>query len=197
MMMVMMATYRCLQRLSSAATLNGFTTDLDVRWTAVGDDPSQSINVGATKCSGLWAVKDSEWINQESSDSINVSMTPLLDIVKEWIDSTETIDLFKIDVEGSEMAVLHSAVPLFAANRIGSVYAEIAPGRAIDITPINIILETIEGIYKAGYDIRYASSQKKLDLAEAKAHFADERARYRNDPNMFAISKVAAAGSNP
>jgi FkbM family methyltransferase len=184
-----MATPRCLQRLSSAATLNEFTTDLDVRWTAVGDDPSQSISVGATKCSGLWAVKDSEWINQESSESINVSMTPLLDIVNDWIDGTDTIDLFKIDVEGSEMAVLHSAVPLFAANRIGSVYAEIAPGRAIDITPINIILETIEGIYKAGYNIRHITKQKGMDVLEAKAFFADEKAKSRKDPAMFEITK--------
>jgi hypothetical protein len=155
----------------------------------VGDDPSQSISVGATKCSGLWAVKDSEWINQESSESINVSMTPLLDIVNDWIDGTDTIDLFKIDVEGSEMAVLHSAVPLFAANRIGSVYAEIAPGRAINITPINIILETIEGIYKAGYNIRHITKQNGMDLLEAKAFFADEKAKSRKDPAMFEITK--------
>ena len=35
----------------------------------VSDDPNQTLQVGATKCSGLWAVKESEWINKESTSS--------------------------------------------------------------------------------------------------------------------------------
>jgi hypothetical protein len=41
---VCMTTYRCLQRLSSSNWMS-LHTDLDVRWTAVGDDPSQSVKL--------------------------------------------------------------------------------------------------------------------------------------------------------
>jgi hypothetical protein len=102
-------------------------TDLDVRWTAVGDDPSQSAKL-RNGHGGLWAVKDSRWIQRREFRSINV--TPLLEIVSDWIDGIETIDLFKIDVEGGrDGRVAHSAVPLFAANRyLGYVYAGAPPG---------------------------------------------------------------------
>jgi hypothetical protein len=160
-----------------------------VRWTAVGEDPSNSIQVGATQCSGLWAVKDSEWINDESYAKVNVSMTPLLDVVNDWISNEEAIHLFKIDVEGSEMAVLNSAIPLFVEGRIGRVYVEIAPGRSIKITPRDKILETLDVIYSSGFIISRITRKGDLDLESAKAWFADKRARHRNDPDMYLIHR--------
>jgi len=191
--------------------VNGFTTDLDIVWTAVGEDPTQSIPVGATKCSGLWAVRNSDWINNESSETIQVHMTPLLDIVRDWWAMEEEqdqedddhdddkdgkkndqqhqprrIDLFKIDVEGSEMAVLHSALPLFRERRIGSVFVEIAPDRALAITPSDVALETVQSLYQAGYCF-YDSLTRKLLLEQAQKLFNGIKTPLSDMPIMYAI----------
>jgi FkbM family methyltransferase len=148
----------CLTRLSSAAALNHFDTDFDIQWTAVGQDPKATVEVGATKCGGLWAVKNSGWIDELSSFKVNVSMTPLMTLLEPWLIDEDRIDVMKIDVEGSEFAVLQSALPLFRAKRIRSVFVEIAPQRCIQISKLAEMEETIQEMYKAGYSFRTTQS---------------------------------------
>lgn len=152
------------------------------------DDTSPTVTVGAERCSGLWAIRDSEWINEESSTSIVVPITPLSDILKDWITDDGPIDVFKIDVEGSEVAVLHSALHLFTNHQVGVLFVEITPGRVLNITPLATILATIETIYKAGYVLERRSHI--FDVQGAKDLFARSGAKHVMDPQLYVIRSL-------
>jgi len=143
----------CLTRLSSSAAMNGFTTNFQTVNTAVSDQKDLTIDVGSNKCSGLWAVRGSGWINRESTSIVTVASTPLLQLVDRWIQEDDIIGMFKIDVEGSEMSVILSALPLFRSGRILNVLVEITPALTEKILPwkgvggdgrgIEYVLETL------------------------------------------------------
>lgn len=148
----------CLTRLSSSAAMNGFTTNFQTRATAVSDQRGLTIDVGSNKCSGLWAVVESDWINKESASITTVKSTPLMELVEQWIQTEDVISMFKIDAEGSEMAIIKSALPLFRSGRIHNVLVEIAPARAEKILPWNGVggngrgIEyVLEELYAANY----------------------------------------------
>jgi hypothetical protein len=70
------------------------------------------------------------------------------------------------------MAVLHSAVHLFAANRIGASTLRLL-GRAIKITPLSISFwKRSRDLQRL--DIAFAALTKRDGLVGAKAFFADE-----------------------
>lgn len=143
----------CLHRLSSSAAVNGFSDNFSITWGAVSDDPNLTLNVGATKCSGLWAVKNSEWINKESSKDVEVHSVRCVDIVSGWLgaESREIITLMKIDAEGSEVSIIRSALPLLKERRILTIMAEFVPDRTKHITDFSIVADTFAQLYKAGY----------------------------------------------
>lgn len=186
----------CLARISSSAAVNGYFSDFAVRWTAVSDQKDLTIEVGSNKCSGLWAVRDSSWINKESVSTIHVQSTPLQEIVDEWIQGDDTITMFKIDVEGSEMNVLKSALPYFKKRRILYVLAEISPARLEQITSWEDTKIVIETIYDSGYAIRDSfvdnspkSSYYTLDAALKKFGPVSKGMRVsgRNAPTLYLI----------
>jgi FkbM family methyltransferase len=142
---------RCLVRLNSAAGVNGFSSGLTTQWTAVSDNKNLTVRVGATKCSGLWAVKESEWINQESSKTILVSSKTAVDIVSAWIPSMEIITLMKIDAEGSELSILRSALPLFQSHRVLHLIAEFVPDRVKGVSTFEDVSNTLEVLYASNY----------------------------------------------
>ena len=190
---------RCLQRLASAAALNGFAGDgVRTVWTAVGALGSAPITVGATRCSGLWAVSDdSAWINLESSHNASVPMTPLDTLLTAgagegggvggvgatgaggggggpWLPDGAALTLLKIDAEGSEVAVLRTALPLLEARRIEGVLAEVVPRRVQGITPLADVSDTFTRMYAAGYVCATDSSRDPLPLDELLGFFAPD-----------------------
>lgn len=181
----------CLTRLSSGAAINGFYDRITTKWTAVSDIPNMTITVGATKCSGLWAVKNSEWINQESSKEIEVHTTSCTALVDEWLpDSSEIINLMKIDAEGSEVGIIRSALPLLKAHRIEHILAEFVPGRTKEITPFPIVQQTFTELYSYGYKcFTVVSGGIQVDLPYI-LHFFDPSnlEKGRNTPSMWRCS---------
>lgn len=163
----------CLTRLSSAAAVNGFTTGISTRWAAVSDDPNLTIEVGATKCSGLWAVKESEWINKESTSSVTVKSATSHDIVSSWIGDTDVITLLKIDAEGSELSIIKSALPLFEAHRILHLVGEFVPGRVKAISSYSDICETFEKLYSFGYKCSTTFDDNHESRAVSLSHLRD------------------------
>lgn len=145
---------RCLQRLNSAAALNGFSDGLTTRWAAVTDGSPgapAAIRTGATRCSGLWgADAGSAWINAESSSEVDVAGAPLMELVAGWLPERATVAALKIDVEGSEVAVLRSALPLLQARRVRAVLAEVVPARVRAITAWPVVRQTLEDVHEAG-----------------------------------------------
>jgi FkbM family methyltransferase len=181
----------CLTRLSSGASINGFYDKIATRWTAVSDVPNMTITVGATKCSGLWAVKNSEWINEESSQSIEVQSTSCTALVNEWLpDSSEIINLMKIDAEGSEVGIIRSALPLLKAHRIEHILAEFVPGRTKEITPFPLVQETFTELYSAGYQcFKSVNGGVPVDLPSILYYFDPQnQAKGRNTPSMWRCS---------
>jgi FkbM family methyltransferase len=181
----------CLTRLSSGASINGFYDKIATRWTAVSDIPNMTITVGASKCSGLWAVKNSEWINEESSESIEVQSTTCTDIVNDWLpDSSEIINLMKIDAEGSEVGILRSALPLLKSHRIKHIIAEFVPGRTKEITPFRIVQDTFTEMYSAGYQcFRTVQGTVPVDLPAVLLFFDPMNpAKGRSAPQMWRCS---------
>jgi FkbM family methyltransferase len=178
----------CLTRVLQAAAANGFDSDFSVWWTAVSDDSKFTVNVGATKCSGVWAITDNEFVNSESDVQATVSSTPLLTIVNEWIHSNDHIDLFKIDVEGSELNVLHSALPLFQAGRIGYCLVEISPHRVNEITPWPVVEKTVNALFDSGYTL-YSPSHSSREQILSFFH-PNSKEMYRGAPTLYAITKT-------
>jgi FkbM family methyltransferase len=155
---------RCLQRLASAAAVNGWADGWSTQWTAVSDVRGLTIEVGATKCSGLWAVRDAGWINDESASKTTVAAQPLTDLVADWApallrdrpeDAREDDDVgvavLKVDAEGSEVAVLASALPLLQKRRIHAILGEFVPARTRAISPWPTIEHTLTTMHTAGY----------------------------------------------
>jgi FkbM family methyltransferase len=180
----------CLTRLSSGAAINGFDDKISTRWTAVSDNPDLTIDVGATKCSGLWAVKNSEWINEESSKTVQVKSSTCTAIVNDWLpDQQEIINLMKIDAEGSEVAIIRSALPLVKAHRIEHILAEFVPGRTKEITPFPIVQDTFNQLYAAGY-VCFKQVNGGHVTIEVIHHYFDpaNTEKGRNTPHMWRCS---------
>jgi len=160
---------RCLDRLSSSAAVNGFTTGIDTAWTAISTNELGTIQVGATKCSGLWAVKESAWIDAESSYNVEVRTRKLVDVLKEKKmlpedNGDEPIALMKVDVEGSEVNVFTTALPLLEKKQILGILAEVVPWRVNLITPIDTVIDTFTRMYSAGYVCAIGSAQSTFSL---------------------------------
>lgn len=141
----------CLTRLSSSAAINGFNTDFSVHWGAISNQKDLVFDVGSTKCSGLWAVQDSAWINEESQHNSIVASNRMDLLINNWIGEDKTISILKIDAEGSEMSILLSGLSLFINDKIDTVLVEISPSRAEKITPLEDIINLINVIYKSGF----------------------------------------------
>ena len=149
---------RCLQRLASAAAVNGFSEGITTAWTAVGKEGSEPITVGATKCSGLWSVTpDNAELNAKSESNATVGFTALsrlLDgdgVSPGFLPPGEKLTNLKIDAEGSEIAVLRSGIQLFKERRVGLVLMELVPSRVLKISSVDEVAETFTAMYDAGY----------------------------------------------
>jgi len=143
---------RCLARLHSSAAVNNYKSKFSLRLTAVSAETNElTVDVASNNCSGLWAIKNSGAVNNESKSSIKVNSKTLLEIVNDWIDSNDVIALLKIDAEGSEFSILKSALPLFKSKRILNTIVNIAPGRADKLTSWEDIQFVIKSVYSSGY----------------------------------------------
>jgi FkbM family methyltransferase len=145
----------CLARLSSAVALNNFQDGVNIEWGAVSDDPNLTIEVGISKCSGLWSVHKEEnaEVNKESEAVTKVKSRTCSELLTGWLgpDDDWKIDLFKIDTEGSEFSILKSCLPFLEARRIGHVLVEIAPARSTEITPLADIENVVNTLYDNNY----------------------------------------------
>ena len=176
---------RCCERIQSAAALNGFAQpDFTTVWGAVGEPQQQqqqqqqgggapaTISVGATRCSGLWGVKGSGWINAESSRNSTVGVVRLADATAGWLGEGERVALLKIDVEGSEVEVLRSAMHLLEAQRVDYVAMEVAPSRTHEVSSAEATEDTLRRLYGAGYQCAYGSSNGvSVSLEKMLVHF--------------------------
>ena len=161
---------RCLERLASSAAVNGFTTGIETAWTATSRNEQGSIQVGATKCSGLWAVKASAWIDAESAYNVEVRTRKLIDVLSEKKmlpedNSDQPITLMKVDVEGSEVNVFTTALPLLEKKQILGILAEVVPWRVNTITPIDTVIDTFTRMYAAGYVCAIGSAASTFSLS--------------------------------
>ena len=182
----------CLTRLSSGAAINGFTDQITTKWTAVSSDSNLTITVGSNKCSGLWSVTGSDWINKESTSTVEVSSSTLQQIVEEWLpNSNEIINIIKIDAEGSEISVISSGLSLFQSHRILNILWEIVPGRVKEITSFSIVNQTFASLYQYGYYCyRDITQSNPLSLAYI-LHYFDPKIKIkdgRNAPQMWRCS---------
>lgn len=136
--------------------------------------------VGADRCSGLWAVRDSKWINDESASQVTVRGTDLLTLVEGWeprladpapasAADDAVITALKIDTEGSEIAVLASALPLLRAGRILHILVEVVPDRISKISSAAEVRSTVEGLYGAGYACKPINKKRFFTQSEALA----------------------------
>jgi FkbM family methyltransferase len=160
---------RCLDRLASSVAVNGFKTGISTAWTAISTDESKTIQVGATKCSGLWAVKESAWIDAESSYNVDVKTRKLIDVLTEHKmlpedNEGEPIAMLKVDVEGSEVNVFTTALPLFEKKQILGILAEVVPWRVNTITSIETVTDTFTRMYNAGYICAIGSASSTFTL---------------------------------
>jgi FkbM family methyltransferase len=160
---------RCLERLESAAALNGFSSGLATVWAAVGEGGGD-VNVGATRCSGLWAIKGAEWVDAESERNATVAVVPLALAAAPFF-SGPRVAAMKIDTEGSEVAVLRGALPLLEARRVDVFVAEFSPWRTADITPFGVVQETLTRVYDAGYSCSENGLGNPKSLAELVGFF--------------------------
>jgi len=169
---------RCLERLASGAAVNGWATGWTTRWTAVSNKANVQFEVGADRCSGLWAIRDSKWINDESASQVTVRGADLLTLVEGWVPrladpapasagDDAVITALKIDAEGSEIAVLASALPLLRARRILHILVEVVPNRINKISSAAEVRSTVEGLYGAGYACKPINSQRFFMQSEA------------------------------
>lgn len=176
---------RCLERLQSSAAMNGFVDGIEPRWTAVSSKDGVVLQAGATKCSGLWGVTDQDWINKESEYNVDVRGTPLEKLVQGWLPDGKSVALMKVDVEGSEVAVWQTALPLLRAKRVAHIVAEVVPGRVDGITPFEEVKTTITAMYESGYACRIVEGGANMDLATVLRAFdpASKSARDGLSPN--------------
>ena len=140
----------CLKRLSSSVVMNGFQDNIFIKWGVVSEDPKVVLEVGATKCSGLWSAnaKESDYINKESTLQVNVSSLPMKSII-EPLENSDVMSIMKIDAEGSEFNIIRSALPLFTTKRLKYIVVEIAPGRVdklSDTSMLENVLKEIESM---------------------------------------------------
>lgn len=144
---------RCLERLASAAAVNGFASGVTTVWSAVGPNASAHISVGATRCSGLWGVVGADWIDAESSRIVSVGMRSFTEILMSSgvLPDGAALTLLKIDTEGSEIAVLKSALPVLRARRVAGILVEVVPARVAAISPAADVIGTFTAMYETGY----------------------------------------------
>ena len=143
---------RCLDRLASSVAVNGWHDGVTTAWTAVGDAASPPVEVGATRCSGLWAVRESDWINAESAANVMVSLRTLDDVAGAWVPlGAAAITALKIDAEGSELAVLQSALGLLRGGRVRAILMEYVPWRVIPIMGFAGAQRAAADLYAAGW----------------------------------------------
>jgi hypothetical protein len=183
---------RCLHRLESAAAVNGFEGGVEVAWAAVAPEGSgvSSIQVGATKCSGLWAVKDSAWIDAESEHNTEVAARPLVEILREhdfMPTASRPISVMKIDVEGSEVNVLRSALPLLEQRLVMAIYAEVVPNRVDAITSWADVQDTFARVYRAGYVCASASPFSRMPLEDVLRAFERVEGRQPVSEHWFCV----------
>jgi len=76
----------------------------------------------------------------------------------------EPIAMLKVDVEGSEVNVLTTALPLFEKKQILGVLAEVVPWRVNTITSIETVIDTFTRMYNAGYICAIGSASSKFSL---------------------------------
>ena len=164
---------RCLDRLQSAAALNGFSgAGLAAVWAAVGEGGG-GVRVGATRCSGLWGVEGAGWIDAESARNATARVLPLAEAAAPFFEGARRVAALKVDAEGSEVAVLRGALPLLEARRVDAFVAEFAPRRTAEITPFAVVEDTLRRVYAAGYACRQAEGgPEDLPLERLLAHFA-------------------------
>jgi FkbM family methyltransferase len=161
---------RCLLRLNSAALLSGFKDRLRSEWSIVSNDPNLNLTVGATRCSGLWSTKDSEWINAESSSTTTVTSKTFQALFEAW--GEKTVDLLKVDVEGNELNILESALPYIERREILRIAIEVNPKRVANLGGSSDRWEAVfERVYKAGYVVDTRQPGLATPLHEIKQQF--------------------------
>ena len=161
---------RCLLRLNSAALLSGFKDRLRSEWSIVSNDPNLNLTVGATRCSGLWSTKDSEWINAESSSTTTVTSKTFQAVFEAW--GEKTVDLLKVDVEGNELNILESALPYIERREILRIAIEVNPKRVANLGGSSDRWEAVfERVYKAGYVVDTRQPGLATPLHEIKQQF--------------------------
>lgn len=71
----------------------------------------------------------------------------------------------KIDVEGSEVNVFTTALPLLEKKQILGILAEVVPWRVNTITPIDTVIDTFTRMYAAGYVCAIGSAASTFSLS--------------------------------
>lgn len=173
---------RCLTRLNSAALLSGFTDRLRSEWSIVSNDANLNLTVGATRCSGLWSTKDSEWINAESSSTTMVTSKTFAALLDAW--GEKTVDLMKVDVEGNELNILESALPYIESHQILRIAVEVSPKRVANLGGNWSRWEAaFERLYQAGYVVDTRHPGTATTLEDVKQEFQ----RGRDSPDVWFI----------
>jgi len=175
----------CLIRLSSSASVNGYSSDFGVKWGAVSDQSTLSFNVGATKCSGLWsASNESDWINKESTKEVKVTSISMESIMNNYFQASQRITMMKIDAEGSEMNIIKSALPFLKDRRILNIVVEIAPNRVKSMTSLDDVKEIIRLLDEYNYEMTSYGSTS----AETLRSQLQSPQKFPTGDNMFKIS---------
>lgn len=169
---------RCLERLQSSAAVSGFSTGLEVRWSAVSATPGMTMQIGATKCSGLWSTDPAlHWINEESEYSVEVTGASVTDLVQGWLPPGGVIRMMKVDIEGSEVNAWATTLPLMRERRVQAILAEVVPARVDAITPYPEVKATLTSMYEYGY------ACGTLDAGGIVAHLSLQRVLETFDPD--------------
>jgi FkbM family methyltransferase len=138
----------CLKRARQAARASHFSK-LHTVWGAIQAPGSPRVKAGEQGCSGLWSAVfegDRNLVNGESQTTVEVPSITLADVVAGF-----TVTTMKIDVEGSDMAVLQQALPLlFEPRVVRDVYVEVwgAEGAALES-----YMRVFRAIVAAGYRV--------------------------------------------
>jgi hypothetical protein len=120
---------------------------------------------------------------------VKVKGTPLEDLLEGWLPADATIAIMKVDVEGSEVAVWKTALPLLKAQRIKHIMAEVVPGRVDPITPWPEVQETITAMYEAGYTCGMVEGGG-MTLSAMLAHFERTPGRPVSGPDWSCSLKA-------
>ena len=155
---------RCLDRLNSAAGVNGWVTGLSTVWTALGPDGTPDVHSSPRRCSGLWSAgKGNDWI-AEGDAQVSVGVRPLGGVLAEagW-GAKGHIDLLKLDVEGSELNVLQEVLPWIAAGSVHTILLEVAEERVWSFTKPDVVAATWTAIYAANMSCYAATTEAPVE----------------------------------